>query len=98
MTVGVIVKLQNMKVKENIHLLLAVSINLLIIWQLLRATWEGNDKAIILVIFFYPLLIVVNTILWQAFRKSSNISRVYKLITIGLTILFLPVLIMATSY
>jgi hypothetical protein len=87
-----------MKVKKNMHLLIAVIVNLLLVWQLINATLEGNDKAIIFVIFFYPLLILLNALLWQVFRKHSNVSRIYKLTTIGLIILFLPVLIMATSY
>ncbi|MEJ8757755.1 hypothetical protein WG947_12140 [Pontibacter sp. H259] len=87
-----------MKAKENIHLVIAITINLLLVWQLLKSTWEGNDKAVTFVIFFYPLLILMNALLWQVLRKHSNVSRVYKFITIGLIILFLPVLIMSTSY
>jgi hypothetical protein len=85
--------------KENKHLGLAVAINLLLIGLLTNAVWENNDKALVLVIILYPLLLLVNATIWivlATMRKAS--ARVYKITTIGLIVVFMPVLILAMFY
>lgn len=85
--------------RQKIHLLLVMMINLVIVGLLIRQAWEGNDKAIILVIFFYPLLILVNAIVWgllRAFRRAE--FKVYRMTTIVLVILFIPAVFLATMY
>ena len=80
------------------HWIIAVMVNLAMIVLLVKKTWDGNDKAIILLIFFYPLLILVNGLVWMAMssrRKPESI--VYRGITIGLLVMFLPVLWIASS-
>jgi hypothetical protein len=85
--------------KEINHLIFASIVNLCLVGFLIRATWDGNDKAIVLTVFLYPLLILLNLIMWMTLssRKKPE-SRIYRAITIALIVLFLPVLIMATSY
>ena len=76
-----------------------MTINLVIVGLLIRQAWEGNDKAIILVIFFYPLLIIINAIIWgtlRAFRRTE--SEIYRLTTLALLILFIPAVLIATMY
>jgi len=79
--------------KEINQLIVAAIINLSIVAFLVNKAWNGNDKAIILVIFFYPVLIIANSIFWMGSK-----SKAYKITTIGLLILFLPVLIIASWY
>jgi RsiW-degrading membrane proteinase PrsW (M82 family) len=87
-----------MKEREINHLIFASIINLILIGLLVKTSWDGNDKAIILVIFFYPLLILINLIFWFTLSsKQKPESKIYRTTTIGLIILFLPVLILASS-
>jgi hypothetical protein len=79
--------------KEINQLIIAITLNLLSVGYLMHKVWSGNDKAIILMIFFYPLIIIVNAIIWLAAK-----SRVFKWTTIALLILFLPVLLMSSFY
>lgn len=85
--------------KEINHLIVASIINLFLMVLLIRTAWSGNDKAILLVIFYYPLLIPVNLISWltlSARRKTQY--KAYRLTTIALILLFLPVLMIASMY
>jgi heme/copper-type cytochrome/quinol oxidase subunit 4 len=85
--------------KEINHLIFASIINLILVGLLVKTSWDGNDKAIIFVIFFYPILILVNLVIWMTLSsKRKDESKIYRAITIGLIILFLPVLIIATWY
>lgn len=77
--------------KEINQLIITTLINLGLIVLLIREAWDGNDKAIILVIFLYPLMAMVNGILWM-----STKSKAFMVTTISLLILFLPVLFIAT--
>jgi hypothetical protein len=89
----------NMKENEINHLVFASIIKLILVGLLLKTSWNGNDKAIIYVIFFYPLLILVNLIIWMTLSSKRNPdSKIYRATTIGLIILFLPILLMVTSY
>jgi hypothetical protein len=88
-----------MSEREINHLIIALILNVLLVGLLIKKTWDGNDKAIVLVIFLYPLLILVNLIFWITLSsKRKPESRIYRAMTIALIILFLPVLIMATSF
>jgi hypothetical protein len=85
--------------KTTIHSLLAAAFNLMIIGLLIHKSWNGNDKAIILMIVYYPVLILVNAIIWLILSSKQKIeSRIYKAATIALIVLFLPALIIATFY
>ena len=77
--------------REINQLIIASLINIGLIAVLIHKAWDGNDKAMILVIFLYPLLAMVNGILWM-----STKSKPFMVTTISLLILFLPVLFIAT--
>jgi hypothetical protein len=79
--------------KELNQLIIASIVNVSLILLLISKAWTGNDKSIILLIFFYPMIVLVNSILWMASK-----SQVFKITTMALLILFLPVLIVATMY
>lgn len=80
------------------HAIVAFIVNAAVVIGLIKTSWEGNDKAIILVIFFYPLLTLVNGLVWMALgSKNKPESKVYRGMTIGLLIMFLPVLFIASS-
>ena len=79
--------------REINQLIIASLINLGLIAFLIHKAWDGNDKAIILIIFLYPLIAMVNGILWM-----STKSKAFMVTTISLLILFLPVLFIASMY
>jgi hypothetical protein len=78
---------------EKIQSVLGVPVNLIVVGFLIKQAWDGNDKAIILVMFFYTLLILINFVIGWIIR-----SRVYRAIAIALLVLFLPVLIISSWY
>ena len=85
--------------RYSFHVVVSVFANLFLVGQLIKQAWDGDDKAIILVIFFYPILIIVNSIIWWTLNnKRKKESKIYKLTTIGLAILFLPVIVIASMY
>ncbi len=84
---------------SKIHLTLISLINLTLILEMINTTWEGNDKAIILVILSYPILTIINGLIWLTLKKfKSPYFKVYKISTIGLAILFIPTLIASSLY
>jgi hypothetical protein len=86
-----------MKHISKLHLIIALSINLAIIARLINMTWDVNDKAILIVIFYYPVLILANAIIWWRLRIIKHPAYVlYKMTTIGLLFLFIPVVVLAS--
>ena len=79
--------------KETIQLIIAFIANMIIVGYLVNRIWEGNDKAIILILLFYPVLLVINAILWLTTK-----SKVFKYTTLGLLLFFVPVLIISSWY
>ena len=77
--------------KEINQLIIGGVINLLLVGYLIKTVWAGNDKAIILLIFFYPMIIAANGLAWITLR-----SRAFKWLTIVLLMLMLPVLLLGT--
>jgi hypothetical protein len=87
-----------LKEKEVNHLVIASIVNVFLTGMLIKSAWNGNDKAILLVIIFYPMLILANLVLWFVLGSKKNTHyKVYRVTTIALILLFLPVLIIATS-
>ena len=82
-----------MSEKEINRFIISFLINLAVIGFLIAKVWNGNDKAILMVIFFYPLLILFNGVMWMLLR-----SKAFQVSTIALLVLFLPVLLIATMY
>jgi hypothetical protein len=85
--------------KDKIHLIIVSAINLVLILIMLSIAWDGNDKAVILVIFGYPALIIVNGLLWLILRILKRPeNKIYKMTTIGLILLFIPTLLISSMY
>ena len=84
---------------NKIHLTIISIINLIFVAKIISIVWEGNDKAIILVIFAYPILIIINGLVWLTLRLLKRPEyEIYKMTTIGLAILFIPTLILSCLY
>ena len=81
-----------MRDKDINQIIIAAIVNLCLIVWLIRYAWSGNDKAIIMVIFLYPFLTLVNGVFWM-----FSESKAFKVTTLGLLILFFPVLMIAAS-
>lgn len=90
----------NQLTKSNkIHLTILAIINLIVIGKLVGMAWEGNDKAIILVIFGYATLTILNGLVWLTLKILKRPEyKIYKISTIGLAILFIPTLIASSMY
>ena len=74
-------------------------INLTIIAKMISIAWDGNDKAILVVIFVYPILTILNAIVWTILRVLKRPEfKIYRITTIGLAILFVPTLFMSSFY
>ena len=53
-----------MRVTNRTHLIIVSIINLAIILSLINMAWQGNDKAILAVLFGYPILTLLNALIW----------------------------------
>ena len=88
-----------MKLRLVSQWIIGCLINLSVIIALIKTAWEGNDKAIILVVIFYPMLIVVNSIggiILRILRKED--AEIYSTMALCLLILLFPVLYLATIH
>jgi hypothetical protein len=84
---------------NKIHLLIISIINLGIILKLISLSWNGNDKAILLIMLVYPMLILMNGLIWlilNIIKKEQ--SEIYKKTTIGLLVLFIPTILISCIY
>jgi len=81
------------------HLRIISILNLGIIAKLICLVWDGNDKAIILLLYGYLLLIILNGSIWfiLSIQKKAEL-KIYKISTIGLAALFIPILILANMF
>lgn len=53
-----------MNSRYKIHLAVSITINILLVFKMINLAWNGNDKAIGILIFIYLLLIVINALMW----------------------------------
>ena len=84
---------------DKIHLITISIINLSLIFKLIISAWNGNDKGIILVFFGYIALIIINVIIWETLRILKRPeSKIYKIVTAGLALLFIPTIIISSLY
>jgi hypothetical protein len=81
--------------KEINHVIAAVLINTLLVVLLIKISWNANDKAIALMLFLYPLVMAGNLIVWLNLKSKSPAYKAYRLTTIILILLFLPLLLIA---
>jgi hypothetical protein len=82
---------------QKIHLIILSIMNLTIIIWLIDSVRVPNDKAMILLIFGYPLLTVLNAlilVILNIFKRPEQ--RIYKMTTISLVVLFFPILFLST--
>ena len=88
-----------MEKKDKIHLSIISVINFSLIIKLVVSAWNGNDKAIILVVFGYIALILINSIIWLLLNKLKRPeNNIYKIVITGLALLFIPTVIIASLY
>jgi hypothetical protein len=82
-----------------IHRTIVFSVNIaIIVLIILRVYQINNDKGILLIIFLYPLIVLINLIIWLSLRIFKNEhSVIYKQSLLGLLILFIPTIIIGTS-
>jgi hypothetical protein len=88
-----------MKNSRKIHLTVVSIINLIFIGTMIHAAWKGNDKAILLVLVGYPVLTLFNAFILfilRIFKRPE--SGIYKITTIALIALFIPVLLISSIH
>ena len=92
-------KIFKMNTSNKIHLTIISLTNLILISFMIQTAWQGNDKAILVIILLYPLLTLLNAIVWFIlFILKRSESKFYKWNTIGLIILLIPALAIASIY
>ena len=85
-----------MNSREMAHWIVASAVNIIVVLLLVKRAWDGNDKAILLVVFYYPMLLIINLIVWLVLRsKRKDESVIYKTLALCMTILYIPVLLIA---
>jgi hypothetical protein len=91
-------KKQKMNTSSKIHLIITSLINLALIFWMVSIVWLGNDKAVLVIIFSYPILTIVNALIWIVLRllKHSHF-KVYKVTTLSLLALLIPTGVIAIS-
>lgn len=88
-----------MKNKDKIHLTFISIINIALIIKMISISWNGNDKGIIVLLFGYPIIILLNASLWLILYFSKNQKfKIYRNTTIGLILFFLPAILLSTMY
>jgi hypothetical protein len=66
---------------------------------MINIAWGGNDKAIIVVILGYPILTIFNLTAWLILRiLKKHAFKIYMYMTIGLALLYIPALILASQF
>lgn len=84
---------------HKIHLFVISMINLAIIFKLISIAWSGNDKAVILIVLGYPVLIIINGLIWLVLKIiKKQQSEIYKIATIGLVVLLVPTILISSIY
>lgn len=86
--------------KHDIHFLTAFLVNLTIVGLIINYVWTSvSDKAVIMFILFYPLLTVINLIVWIMMRISKdNRYTIYRWTTVALIVGFIPATIVVAMY
>jgi len=85
-----------MKRRIKTHLILALLLNFLVIAKLVHFSWTGNDKAILVVIFYYFILIIANILVWVILDYLKQpVGWIYKITTTLLVVLIIPVILLS---
>jgi hypothetical protein len=81
-----------MNLKTISWVLLIVIIDTLLIGYLMNIiVLDGNDKAIIQYFYYYPLIVIANTIVWLFCRKTK-LSKPLIILILFLVIFFYPLI------
>lgn len=84
---------------NKVHLTLAFLVNFLIVSKLIHFSWTGNDKAILVVIFYYFMQIIANLLAWVILDyQKQEAARIYKIITTILVVLIIPVILLSVLH
>ncbi len=84
---------------DKLHLAIISIVNVASVLKMISITWEGNDKAIIIVILGYPVLTFINAFIWLILKTIKRTEYLfYKMATLVLLILFVPTLIISSMY
>ena len=75
-------------------------INVLLLTILIRRTFEiDNDKAPVLFMFYYGVILFVNTLFWISFSFADKpVSADFKRISLTLLAAFIPLLALVIAY
>jgi hypothetical protein len=86
--------------KENLHFGIALLINIILVGLMINYVWSSDsDKSIFIFIIFYPVLILLNLIIWIMMRMGKDTRyHIYKWMTIALIVGFIPATIMVGLY
>ena len=86
--------------KDDIHFLAALLVNVIVVGLIINYVWTSDsDKSVIIFVLFYPLLTIINLIIWIMMRISKD-SRytIYRWMTIALIVGVIPATIAVTMY
>jgi hypothetical protein len=86
--------------KENLHFGLALLINIILVGLVINFVWSSDsDKSVIIFIIFYPVLTVLNLLIWIMMKIGNDShSHIYKWMTIALIVGFIPATLMVGLY
>ena len=74
-------------------------VNLVIVGYLVYAVGSGNDKSILFMLFYYPVLILVNGLMGYGVRKMNpKVDGYFYWASIVLVILYLPLLLVSPLF
>jgi hypothetical protein len=84
--------------KDDIHFLAALLVNITIVALIINYVWTSDsDKSVIVFIIFYPLLTLMNIVIWIIMRLSNDDRyKSYRWTTIALIVGFIPASIALT--
>jgi hypothetical protein len=74
--------------------------NILLLTALIRRTFEiDNDKAPVLFMLFYGIILLVNLVLWFSFSfADKSVKTDFKRISLTLLVAFIPLLTLVITY
>lgn len=84
---------------SKIHFTIILILNLVLVLKMISIAWEGNDKALLIIILGHLTLTILNSTVWLIlkFLKLQEYF-IYKVNTIGLLLLFIPAIIISSLY
>jgi hypothetical protein len=86
--------------KEHIHFGIALIINIALVGLIINYVWTSDsDKSIFIFIIFYPMLTLLNAIIWIMMRMGRDpMYHVYKWTTLALIVAFIPMVMLVGLY